>query len=103
MSQIAYPHVRCADDGTAMIEGTQTKVVEIVLDRLVHHWDADEIQRQHPDLSLAQIHAALGYYHDHEEELNRVIEERLRREERILRELGDSRIRAKLQAARRAS
>ncbi len=103
MADAAYAHIAFAADGTPLIDGTATKVIEIVLDRLAHHWDVDEIQRQHPDLSLAQIHAALAYYHDHEPELNRSIEDRLRREERILGGLGDSRIRAKLQAARRAS
>jgi hypothetical protein len=26
------------------ITGTQTKVIEVVLDRLAYHWDADEIR-----------------------------------------------------------
>lgn len=44
-----------------MISGTRTKVIEVALDRVAHHWDADEMQRQHPELTLAQIHAALTY------------------------------------------
>ena len=76
MSALAYAHVELSSDGVPLIEGTTTKVIEVALDRLAHHWDADEIQRQHPHLSLSQIHGALSYYYDHEEELNRDIEHR---------------------------
>ena len=65
-----YPHIERAKDGVPAIIGTNTKVVEVVLDRLAHHWDADEMQRQHPQLSLSQIYAALAYYHDHQDELD---------------------------------
>jgi len=43
-----------------MLTGTRTKVVELVLDHLAHHWDAEQIQREHPHLSLGQIHSALA-------------------------------------------
>ena len=68
-----YPHLANDGAGTATIAGTTTKVVEVALDRIAHHWDADEIQRQHPHLSLSQIHAALAYYYDHQTELDGVI------------------------------
>ena len=77
MSVLAYAHVELSSDGVPFIEGTTTKVIEVALDRLAHHWDADEIQRQYPHLSLAQIYGALAYYCDHEVELNRDIEQRL--------------------------
>jgi len=102
MPAAEYPHIVVSPDGVPFIDGTQTKVVEVVLDQMVHHWDAEEIQRQHPHLHLAQIYSALAYYHDHEVEMNGAIEERLRREEDLLARLGDSRIRAKLLSARRA-
>lgn len=77
MSLLAHSHIELSSDGVPLIEGTTTKVIEVALDRLAHHWDADEIQRQHPHLNLAQIYGALAYYYDHEEELNRDIEQRL--------------------------
>lgn len=98
MSAVAYPHIEISADGVAMIAGTRTKVVEVVLDRLAHHWDADEIQRQHPYLSLAQIYAALVYYHDHQDGIDREIEERLERAERFAASQPPSVVRAKLQA-----
>jgi uncharacterized protein (DUF433 family) len=96
MSLVAYPHIELRD-GVPHIVGTPIKVVEVVLDRLAHHWDADEIHRQHPTLTLAQIHSALAYYYDHQAELDNDIEQRLRREDELLARLGTSPIRAKLQ------
>jgi uncharacterized protein (DUF433 family) len=64
--------------GVAYISGTRTKVLEIALDRIAHHWDADEIQRQHPQLKLGQIYGALAHYADHQEELDKQIEEQVR-------------------------
>jgi uncharacterized protein (DUF433 family) len=62
MLTIAYPHIEISADGVPMLSGTRIKVIEIALDHLTHHWDAEEIQRQHPHLSLGQIHSALAYY-----------------------------------------
>jgi uncharacterized protein (DUF433 family) len=97
MTTEMYPHVEIAEDGVPTITGTQTKVVEVVLDRLAHNWDADEIQRQHPHLDLAQIYAALTYYHDHQDELDRDIVSRIAKVEEIAVSQTDSIVRAKLQ------
>ncbi|MGD9853936.1 MAG: DUF433 domain-containing protein [Planctomycetaceae bacterium] len=78
MTIAAWPLIELDATGVARIEGTPTKVIEIALDRLAHHWDADEIQRQHPHLSLGQIHAALAYYYEHQEQCDRLIDERRR-------------------------
>jgi len=98
MTTETYPHVEIAEDGVPTITGTNTKIVEIVLDRLAHNWDADEIQRQHPHLDLAQIYAALTYYHDHKDELDRDIGMRVAKVEGIAVNQPDSVVRAKLQA-----
>jgi uncharacterized protein (DUF433 family) len=45
MATVAYAHIKVTPDGIPFIAGTQTKVVEVVLDRLAYHWDADEIRR----------------------------------------------------------
>ena len=76
MSSVAYPHIEIAD-GVPILSGTRTKVVEVVLDRLAYHWDADEIHRQHPQLSLAQIYSALAYYYDHQAEMDQEIQAQL--------------------------
>ncbi|NLF67982.1 MAG: DUF433 domain-containing protein [Candidatus Anammoximicrobium sp.] len=96
MITAAYPHIESAAEGVPIIAGTKTKVVEVVLDRLAHHWDADEIQRQHPHLTLAQIYAALAYYHDHQDEIDREIDERLEHVDRVAASQPPSIVRARL-------
>ena len=96
MAKLAYPHIEETSKGVAYISGTQTKVTEIALDRIAHHWDADEIKRQHPHLSLGQIHAALTYYFDHQKNLDEQIEEQVRFAEQSKAAAGESPIRAKL-------
>jgi uncharacterized protein (DUF433 family) len=79
-----------------MVSGTTTKVVEIVQDHLAHHWHAEDIQRQYPQLSLAQIHAAMTYYYDHQPEIDQEIDRRLRRVAEIKGRRADDTIQAKL-------
>ena len=83
MATVTYAHIEFIPNGVPYIAGTQTKVVEIALDRLAYHWDADEIHRQHPHLSLGQIYSALAYYHDHQAEMDREIDEQLLEVEKI--------------------
>lgn len=103
MPPVDYPHIEIRSPGVAYVAGTQTKVVEIALDRIAHHWDADEIHRQHPHLSLGQIYAALAYYSDHRAELDRQIDEQLRYLESARASAGESHVRAKLKAMDRRS
>src|SRR5947209_1113067 len=98
MTATEYPHIEIGLDGLAYIHDTTTKIVEIVMDRLAWHWDADQIQRQHPHLSLAQVHSAFAFYYDHQAELDQQIEDRRRREDEIFSRIGDSPLRKKLQA-----
>jgi hypothetical protein len=42
-------------------------------------WNADQLHRQHPQLSLPEIHSALGYYYDHRAECDAMIESEERR------------------------
>lgn len=100
MSTVSYPHILIGDDGVATIAGTKTKVVEVVLDHLAHQWHADDIQRQHSYLTLAQIHAALSYYYDHQSALDGEIENRLRIVAEIKVRRGDATLRDKLRASK---
>jgi uncharacterized protein (DUF433 family) len=91
-----WPLIEMDELGIACVKGTRTKVVEIALDRLAHHWDADEIRRQHPHLTLGQIHAALSYYYEHQVECDRLIDERRGQAEQIRSESENPALQAKL-------
>src|SRR5436309_12803536 len=82
MTPTAYAHIDIRD-GVPYIEGTRTKVMLAALDEIVDGWDAAEIQRQRPDLTLGQIHSALAYYHDHRAEM----EEAIRQADRFVDEM----------------
>ena len=60
--------------GRARIAGHRIRVQDVVL------WteqgqSADQIVADFPQLSLADVYAALAYYHDHREEIDRQIQE----------------------------
>ncbi len=98
MTTLAYAHIALSPEGVPYIAGTRAKVEEVILDHLAYHWDAEEIQRQHPSLTLGQIHSALAYYYDHQEELDREIDNGLREVAQIQASLGMSPTRLKLRA-----
>ena len=70
MSSITTTHIEIDERGVAWITGANTKVIEVVLDKLAYGWSPEEIHFQHSYLTLAQIHAALTYYYDHQSELD---------------------------------
>ena len=72
------------DEGVPWIAGANTKVVEVALDKIAYGWSPEEMHRQHPHLSMAQIHAALSYYYEHQAEVDADIERR-NREVEVLR------------------
>jgi uncharacterized protein (DUF433 family) len=84
------------DEGRVWIEGVNTKVIQVAMDKYAHGWSAEEIQAQHPHLSLAQIHAALSYYYDHQAEIDREIERMIREDEVLRAQAGPSRAEKRL-------
>jgi uncharacterized protein (DUF433 family) len=66
------------EKGVPWIAGANTKVVEVVLDKMAYGWSPEEMHRQHPHLSMAQIHSALAYYYEHQAEVDADIERRKR-------------------------
>ncbi|MBI3911060.1 MAG: DUF433 domain-containing protein [Armatimonadetes bacterium] len=85
--------------GVAWVEGTNTKVKEIVLDKIAYGWSPEEIHFQHPHLSLAHIHAALAYYHEHKEELDAEIERDYQEYLELRRQAGESPMAKRLRQA----
>jgi len=89
-------HIWLDDRGVAWIDQTNTKVVEVVMDKLAHGWSPEEIHFQHAHLSLAQIHAALAYYYDHQAEIDTRIEQSLRSFDQLRAESLESPLRKRL-------
>jgi hypothetical protein len=54
------------------------KVIEVVLAKRASGLNPEELQTELPHLSLAQIYAALAYYHAHRPEMDGEIEQRHR-------------------------
>lgn len=91
-----YPHIEVDPHGVPLLAGTTMKVVELVMAQRAHGWSPEELHFQHPYLPLSQIHSALAYYWDHQEELDADIERRSALARQIERETPSSPLAAKL-------
>ena len=96
MSSVTTTHIELDERGIPWITGTNIKVVEVVLDKLAYGWSPEEIHFQHSGLSLAQIHAALAYYYDHQAEFDEEITRELREVDALAEAAKDSPGRARL-------
>ncbi len=66
-------HIEITPDtcgGKPRIAGHRIRVEDVVIwhDRMGH--SADEIIARYPQLTLADVYAALAYYHDHREQID---------------------------------
>ncbi len=91
-----YEHIVLNQSGVPIIEGTTTKIVEIVAEMKAYGWSPEEIHFQHKYLSLGQIYSALAYYWDNADEIDRDIKERLSKIDVIRQQIGSSEIKDKL-------
>ena len=98
MAQTTTAHIYLDDRGRAWIDDTHTKVIEVVLDKLAYGWSPEEIHVQHAYLSMAQIHAALSYYYDHQAEFDAEIARQLQEFDALRATVEDSPIRQRLRA-----
>lgn len=83
-------HVVVDSDGRAWIDETNVKVIEVLRDHLAYGWSPEEIHWQQPGLSLAQIYAALAYYHDHRALVDGQIRESVEVADAAARRAGES-------------
>lgn len=70
------PHLARDAQGTLWIDDSGYRVLDLAAEHLAHGWSAEILQENHPDLSLAQIHAALAWFYDHEEEMRQEMSRR---------------------------
>ncbi len=67
----AYPHILKNGTEPARLENhPRLRVAMLAADYLWRGWSAEEIVRHYPYLTLGEVHAALGYYFDHREEID---------------------------------
>jgi uncharacterized protein (DUF433 family) len=91
MSQTAATHivVRATRSGEARtyVAGTRVRVFDIYSLRHDEGLTPEEIVQSLPSLTLGQIYAALSYYYDHRQEIEREVEESIRAGEELKRVL----------------
>ena len=83
MTAVLGRQIEIDDRGTAWIVDANTRVQDVALDTIAHGWSPEEIHFQHPELSLAQIHAALAYYYENQSSLDRAIRRDLEETDRL--------------------
>jgi uncharacterized protein (DUF433 family) len=75
MEPIPIPHIETrpgrSGDVRAYVAGTRVRVQDIASEHELHGLTPEQIAREHPQLSLAQVYAALAYYFDHRQEIRR--------------------------------
>jgi uncharacterized protein (DUF433 family) len=95
-----HKYVQLDERNVPIIAGTTMKVVELVMAQIAYGWSPEELQFQHPYLTMSQIHSALAYYWDNKEELDADIKRRGEYAEKLRTEAGESPFVARLRAQR---
>ena len=74
--EVVHPYVECKPGfagGSPIIVGTKFPVRSVVGYILKLGMSPENLVREFPDLTLAQVHAALSYYYDHRAEVDQDI------------------------------
>lgn len=98
----AYRHIILDEQGVPWVEGSNTKVVELIAEVKAYGWSPEELAYQHPHLSLAQVHSALAFYWDHQYEIDTDLERRRDLAKRIEAEVGAHPLVEKLRSRKQA-
>jgi uncharacterized protein (DUF433 family) len=76
LPHVSIEHIAIDERGNAHIAGSRIKVQHIVELKQAHSYTAEQLQSEaYPHLRLGQIHAALAYYYDHQEQIDKQIKE----------------------------
>jgi uncharacterized protein (DUF433 family) len=97
--EISYPHIEKLEGQAARLGRIpRVRVAQIVMDYLAYGWSPDEMCRQHPYLTPAEVHSAMAYYFDHQAEIDAEIRAELRDVDDSHRAAQDSALRLRLRA-----
>lgn len=76
---VSYPHIVKTEGKPARLERmSRIRVAQIVMDYLYQGWSPDEICNQYPHLKPVEVHSAMAYYFDHQEEIEKEIEDEIK-------------------------
>lgn len=81
--KMIYPHITMNDRDVPCIDGTRHRVIDIAADHVAYGYSAEQIVEQYPDLTPAQVHAALTYYYDHQVEMDTALVNSYERAEQL--------------------
>lgn len=99
-TETRYEHIILDDGLVPRIAGTTMKVIDLVMAQMAYGWSPDELAFQFPYLTLGQIHSALAYYWDHQQELDDEIRRNVAFVDNLRRETPEAPIVARLRAMR---
>jgi hypothetical protein len=89
----AYPHIVKEVGSPARLEShPRTRVAMIVMDYLGRGLAPEEIVSHYPYLTLAEVHSAMTYYHDHRGEIDAEIQGELE----LLQDSADANLRSQI-------
>lgn len=100
LTETEYKHIALDERNVPLIAGTTMKVIELVTGQIAHGWSPEELQFQHPYLTMSQIHSALAYYWDHKQKLDADIKQREQYAEQLRQQAGESPLAKRLRAQR---
>jgi uncharacterized protein (DUF433 family) len=99
---IAAPQIEIRDNRAgqprAYVLGTRVRVLDVYALSEIQGLSPDDIAAAMPHLTLGQVHAALGYYFDHREEVVQQFQQEHARAQQYRDSLGPGPLAAKLQA-----
>lgn len=95
----ADSHIIIDDNGTAYVAGTGYKVRLLAGEHRYRGADAEQIQKAHPDLTLAQAHSILAYYYDHKAEMDADMDRREEMVRKMRSEAGEPPFVTRMKAA----
>lgn len=90
MSTAVTTHIWLDENGVAWIDNTRIKVIEVAIDKRAYDSTPEEMHREYPHLSLAQIHAALAYYYDHQTDMDAEIDRQTEEIREMREKAGES-------------
>lgn len=98
-SENGYPHILKTEGEPARLKShPRTRVAMIVMDYLAHGYSPDELCRHYPYLRPAEAYAAMAYYFDHQDEIDKEIKAEVEQLERERAARAPSSVYLKLKA-----